>query len=287
MQNIDYDVRDNSIQYTFKKTNETYSGNFSICPDPVCSCSLIDILFNTKEGQLLFPKVEICLNLKERSVSPAKEGNHNFILAERLFDDLEIQDWDVFTKLYVERKNFYTNNSDFHSLNLTFPIKEIEREGELVSFSGIFPFANLIHFNISDTSLLVEDLHCVLPFCKCKDVHLFFRPFDNAPVLFPFENESPQTTYIIYNVKKKNWHLEEQTGMSFKPGAIMDSFIAAHDIQQLYNYRHKTIRSLYKSYRTQNWETETQILPEKVGRNAPCPCGSGKKYKKCCLLKNN
>ncbi|NLI11207.1 SEC-C metal-binding domain-containing protein [Pelotomaculum propionicicum] len=22
---------------------------------------------------------------------------------------------------------------------------------------------------------------------------------------------------------------------------------------------------------------------EKVGRNAPCPCGSGKKYKNCCL----
>lgn len=23
----------------------------------------------------------------------------------------------------------------------------------------------------------------------------------------------------------------------------------------------------------------------KIGRNAPCPCGSGKKYKKCCLTK--
>lgn len=23
--------------------------------------------------------------------------------------------------------------------------------------------------------------------------------------------------------------------------------------------------------------------PKKVGRNSPCPCGSGKKYKKCCL----
>ena len=23
----------------------------------------------------------------------------------------------------------------------------------------------------------------------------------------------------------------------------------------------------------------------KIGRNAPCPCGSGKKYKKCCLKK--
>jgi hypothetical protein len=24
----------------------------------------------------------------------------------------------------------------------------------------------------------------------------------------------------------------------------------------------------------------------KLGRNAPCPCGSGMKYKKCCLTKN-
>ena len=24
----------------------------------------------------------------------------------------------------------------------------------------------------------------------------------------------------------------------------------------------------------------------KVGRNDPCPCGSGKKYKKCCMLKD-
>jgi preprotein translocase subunit SecA len=24
---------------------------------------------------------------------------------------------------------------------------------------------------------------------------------------------------------------------------------------------------------------------QKVGRNEPCPCGSGKKYKKCCLAK--
>ena len=27
---------------------------------------------------------------------------------------------------------------------------------------------------------------------------------------------------------------------------------------------------------------KTQIAEKKVGRNEPCPCGSGKKYKKCC-----
>ncbi|WP_429201640.1 SEC-C metal-binding domain-containing protein [Aeromonas veronii] len=25
------------------------------------------------------------------------------------------------------------------------------------------------------------------------------------------------------------------------------------------------------------------MTPIKIGRNEPCPCGSGKKYKQCCL----
>ena len=32
-------------------------------------------------------------------------------------------------------------------------------------------------------------------------------------------------------------------------------------------------------------QQNTQASPQsKVGRNDPCPCGSGKKYKKCCLV---
>lgn len=30
---------------------------------------------------------------------------------------------------------------------------------------------------------------------------------------------------------------------------------------------------------------EPIVVGERAGRNDPCPCGSGKKYKKCCLLK--
>ncbi len=30
----------------------------------------------------------------------------------------------------------------------------------------------------------------------------------------------------------------------------------------------------------------TVVKAPKIGRNEPCPCGSGKKYKKCCLNKN-
>ena len=34
-------------------------------------------------------------------------------------------------------------------------------------------------------------------------------------------------------------------------------------------------------YREQKNST-TVVKPPKIGRNDPCPCGSGKKYKKCC-----
>ncbi|MFC1571791.1 SEC-C metal-binding domain-containing protein, partial [Candidatus Margulisiibacteriota bacterium] len=30
---------------------------------------------------------------------------------------------------------------------------------------------------------------------------------------------------------------------------------------------------------------QSTVKSVRVGRNDPCPCGSGKKYKKCCLLK--
>jgi uncharacterized protein YecA (UPF0149 family) len=30
-------------------------------------------------------------------------------------------------------------------------------------------------------------------------------------------------------------------------------------------------------------EIQTKRNPPKVGRNEPCPCGSGLKFKKCCL----
>jgi len=40
--------------------------------------------------------------------------------------------------------------------------------------------------------------------------------------------------------------------------------------------RHRTVRN--------NGDGSSQPIekPKKIGRNDPCPCGSGKKYKKCC-----
>ena len=43
-------------------------------------------------------------------------------------------------------------------------------------------------------------------------------------------------------------------------------------------YTKEKREELYKKEKS----SHTIVKPPKVGRNDPCPCGSGKKYKKCC-----
>lgn len=44
--------------------------------------------------------------------------------------------------------------------------------------------------------------------------------------------------------------------------------------------------SPFASRRQRKQPVKQRIVGEKVGRNDPCPCGSGKKYKKCCWSKD-
>ena len=70
-------------------------------------------------------------------------------------------------------------------------------------------------------------------------------------------------------------------------------------IKEEYNISAKLARNileLYKQYKKyiSCWNLngyssieyqELNIKPKKIGRNEKCPCGSGKKYKNCCLNK--
>jgi len=50
-----------------------------------------------------------------------------------------------------------------------------------------------------------------------------------------------------------------------------------------------TTDSIGSKAKVKEVDTAPKVMPvtpsNKIGRNMPCPCGSGKKYKKCCLNK--
>jgi len=58
--------------------------------------------------------------------------------------------------------------------------------------------------------------------------------------------------------------------------AVLELFPAA-----MQSYAHMG-RSIYLTLLEQQGPAAPVVKDEKTGRNAPCPCGSGKKYKKCC-----
>lgn len=68
-----------------------------------------------------------------------------------------------------------------------------------------------------------------------------------------------------------------QNNVEFKNAVAQKEFFK-HIDGILNNTRHFKFRG----HKESELKTKTIVKEEKVGRNDPCPCGSGKKYKKCC-----
>jgi hypothetical protein len=82
------------------------------------------------------------------------------------------------------------------------------------------------------------------------------------PIIFIADIESAFSDAPILNTARLLWkHLMNNGGRQFL------SLIAC-------------LASLYLATKT----SKEQIETDKIGRNAPCPCGSGKKYKHCCRV---
>ena len=72
---------------------------------------------------------------------------------------------------------------------------------------------------------------------------------------------------------------------------IMEELAADHpDTIEVFPYllkaRRENTRGRMKEEKTPDYKNETVPAGPKAYRNDPCPCGSGKKYKKCCMKKD-
>lgn len=63
--------------------------------------------------------------------------------------------------------------------------------------------------------------------------------------------------------------------------------LKGHTPEELFEEEKKHLQPLPKKNKDGSVGEQTVVKGEKVGRNDPCPCGSGNKYKKCCLGKGN
>jgi len=133
-----------------------------------------------------------------------------------------------------------------------------------------------------------------------------------------FENDDIATSVQKLVVDRRIFEMMDDIQILYDDNRIDRNFFGAYDefVDAIYSYEYdrETIYYIEDTIEEMSWwgafeQTEAQKRekekrvkeiekelakeeqnkkkkPKKVGRNDPCPCGSGKKYKKCCLKKD-
>lgn len=131
--------------------------------------------------------------------------------------------------------------------------------------------------NIIDTEFLGLFVSDLVDY-KCKELLPRIKELFNLEII----------SYWVcgdYESVAKDISTEFDKNLSLKENSILEKYI------QFKKDWYNDSDSFFKdSYEDDDFSLENSINPtyflnksKKVGRNEPCPCGSGKKYKKCCL----
>lgn len=94
------------------------------------------------------------------------------------------------------------------------------------------------------------------------------REIDSLPGMIKGKLKDPQVKQRFIDIAKRM----EKDGVDFKSIRQMKKWMKAHEAE---------LKAEQAGGPAQKVETVVHEGP-RVGRNDPCPCGSGKKYKKCC-----
>jgi hypothetical protein len=164
---------------------------------------------------------------------------------------------------------------------------DIISEAELRGPAWVDYITNTGRFNLRQRRVLDRhdmslDQYCVRPGCRCKDVHLNLLPITEGRAL--------ETTGVVsVDYATKAWMRVEDEPLPCDVATIKGLIEGAiPDFYGKLPARHDKLRAIYANCR-KRWRAAVAdvIIKEPAGRNDPCPCGSGKKFKRCCMGKAN
>lgn len=122
---------------------------------------------------------------------------------------------------------------------------------------------------------------CPIPWCDCHEVRVVF--FKDEPELV-----GPAGSVLLDISGPGGFRVKEKTAEGAAKKVIEDLwtlFQGRHDAGRFLRRREAQMKDVGATL----WQrvSKPATAASKIGRNAPCPCGSGRKYKKCCLGKSD
>lgn len=155
------------------------------------------------------------------------------------------------------------------------------RHGEMVSWLEVYPDDFNLIFEIDGAVYWADDMYCINPECDCKKVGLAYHRVSSEGVEFvgAIDVAMPSCKYSSLMGEENDEKLLRRLcgAMPKRPrlcAALQDR------MQRIKSVGQEIVRLSEAKNPTKS------VVWLQAGRNDPCPCGSGKKFKKCCLGKN-
>lgn len=252
---------------------KVYDLNFRVCSNPACDCGYGILDFYTGDDADS-PVAQVETNVKERTLAmPAGSPALSGYVKERMEAGMEETDWENLQKAYYLFKNIMAERFDVESLDMAFPEELIDDPGAMQAYVDYLPAAEVFQVAIEGEKCALFDLYCINPACGCADTFLSWSKKDAEPAGF------------LYNYKTKEIDTKDFSVEMATAEDIISQCRHRHaDFEEKLARRNRNLRSLFAKFlrKRKLMPPATVASTKKVGRNDPCPCGSGRKFKHCC-----
>ena len=259
-----------------------YCFETSICPNPVCQCARVTLRCSPELAPQASAPLCLKMDLEKCEIANFAELNsdpESITVAKAIAKEISKADWDKLWGFYIGAKRYLTEHTDPDQIDADFPPDVLAGEGSMVGYYEILPYAKPVEFTLGAQTWLLDDQHCVRAKCSCQEAALSF--FELRPSAQYSALGSEPTLCIRYAYD--TGQIEPLSGAKGRRWSGQDFVDALRevlpDLNSVLAKRQALLRRLYR--RALSRKT-IRLQAPKPGRNELCPCGSGKKYKKCC-----
>jgi len=250
------------------------------CPNPLCTCQEATLFFYEADSSFGTKLIKLVLDYgtwRLLSTEIYKQDDDYALIIHEFMNalDEETKSFILSGKKAASADSLMRDDINYSSMSID----------SLVCYSEIFYEDPLEQWLFSSEGIhyIVSDYYCPNPECDCRDVLLVFRKTGKEASL--------DTPALFCRIKFETgkWVIEEKgKGVSLKTArGLYDKFttcLQGNGFEQL-EKRYDSIKKWGKDYLLRYLRSQRRPVvsaKQKVSRNSPCPCGSGKKYKNCC-----
>lgn len=211
-----------------------------------------------------------------------RAGSMEAEMRDQVRKNLKPEHLETFRRHYQEAKAWGADNYWRHA-----DWTQLE-EGPCVGWVDVFPMAQAWSWEVDGVVYIAEDQYCIRPACPCAKAVLVFHRHDPAIC--------KDRSAILLGAVAHDFETGKRSVVELKRGRPEELLRLAEELFSRVSgladelRRRRTFMREFGRHVAGQKRARAKSLPVRPaaspGRNDPCPCGSGKKYKKCCLGKD-